>query len=196
MKQSGGWDDLASSTLGHCSALLVLPTHPSAFVLYLMSRGLIYGSIPCHGTSYAGCGCGQLLACVCCTQSLIYGLIPPQVVAVVETMSSYKWNNHPTGSVCVVPIIRLRLGRGLIYGGSPCSAHPLLTFGFWKWSTCTCGFIKYQLNQSSKNWQIILETAVALFWYQGHASILLICSIVAFNLNLWCVIFFRGCGQK
>ena len=62
----------------HC---LVLPAHPSAFVLYLMSRGLIYGSIPCHGTSYAGCGCGQLLACVCCTQSLIYGLIPPQVVA-------------------------------------------------------------------------------------------------------------------
>ena len=41
--------------------------------------------------------------------------------------------------------------------------RPLLTFGFSKWSTCTCGFIKYQLNQSSKNWQIILETAVALF---------------------------------
>ena len=111
-------------------------------------------------------------------------------------VSSYKWNNHPTTSVCVVPIIRLRLGRGLIYGGSPCSAHPLLTFGFSKWSTCTCGFIKYKLNQSRKKLQIILETAVALFWYQCHASILLICSIVAFNLNLWCVIFIRELRSK
>ena len=133
-----------------------------------MSRGLIYGSIPCHGTSYAGCGYGQLLACVCCTQSLIYGLIPPQVVASlvscgrdgVELEMKQPSNRQ---CVCVVPIIRLRLGRGLIYGGSPCTTHPLLTFGFSKWSTCTCGFIKYQLNQSSKNWQIILETAVALF---------------------------------
>ena len=166
MKQSGGWDDLASSTLGHCSALLVLPTHPSAFVLYLMSRGLIYGSIPCHGTSYAGCGCGQLLACVCCTQSLIYGLIPPQVVASLVSCGRDGVElqmKQPSNRQCVCcAYYQTQAGKGSNLWWVTLQ-RPLLTFGFSKWSTCTCGYIKYQLNQSSKNWQIILETAVALF---------------------------------
>ena len=136
---------------------------------------------------------------VCCTRSLIYGLIPPQVVASLVSCGRGGVElqmKQPSNRQCVCcAYYQTQAGKGSNLWWVTLQ-RPLLTFGFSKWSTCTCGFIKYKLNQSRKKLQIILETAVALFWYQCHASILLICSIVAFNLNLWCVIFFRGCGQK
>ena len=74
MKQSGTGMTLPK-------ALKTPVAHPSVCVLYLISGGLIYGSIPCHGTSYVVCGCGWLLtiiARVCVVlRGLIYGLILP-----------------------------------------------------------------------------------------------------------------------